>query len=250
MVSANPRLAIAELGRGGYASFDVTDVRRPNATDHIWDPDISLASYIDCLKTATADYLARTPGVDLMADFDWLVFHTPFPGAVKGAHRSLLRALGPMPPTLIAEDFSTRMADSIRYPAEVGNLYAGTTLLALASLLDHTKPGEHPARIGLFSYGSGCSSEFCSYLRPAGAGDIWDSGIAAALNSRTQVTAPEYDVIADAADALYAGVADYVPETASLRRCAGPLASLGPQLMLTAIRGHERIYGDVAASDL
>jgi polyketide biosynthesis 3-hydroxy-3-methylglutaryl-CoA synthase-like enzyme PksG len=249
LVSAHPRLAVAELGRAGYASFDVTDVRRPTAIEHIWDPDLSLASYLDCLKTATADYVARTPGTDLRRDFDRLVFHTPFPGAVKGAHRSLLRGLGRITPPEIAEDFASRVGDSIRYPADVGNIYAGTTLLALLSLIDHYKPGEQAARVGVFSYGSGCSAEFCSYLLPAGS-DPWDSGTSAALDARTALTVEEYDTIADAADAIFAGVVDYVPEPADLGRYASALGYYGPVSMLTAIRGHDRHYDDVSVDQL
>jgi polyketide biosynthesis 3-hydroxy-3-methylglutaryl-CoA synthase-like enzyme PksG len=252
LVSAHPRLAVAELGRAGYASFDVTDVCRPTATDHIWDPDLSLASYLDCLKTATADYVARTPGTDLRRDFDRLVFHTPFPGAVKGAHRSLLRGLGPNTPAEVAEDFASRVADSIRYPADVGNIYAGTALLALLSLIDHDKPSEQASRIGLFSYGSGCSAEFCSYVLPAAEASAaaWDSGTTAALEARTTLSVEEYDEIADANDAIFAGVADYVPPSTDWQKYASTFAIHGSLLMLTAIRGHARHYDDVTVDQL
>ncbi|MGF7234650.1 MAG: hydroxymethylglutaryl-CoA synthase family protein [Frankia sp.] len=248
LVGPDATLAVAEPGAAGYFSFDVSDVRRPTAVDHIWDPDLSLLSYVECLKGAYADYVGRRPDTDIFGSFDHLVFHTPFPGAVKGAHRSLLRALGRVPPARIETDFASRVADSIRYPAQVGNIYAGTTLLALVSLLDHAEADpESTRRVGVFSYGSGCSSEFCSFLLPARAGGARDvSGTAEALAARIRVDVSEYDAIADACDELYAGVADYRPDLAQARRLAEDAKWDGPLVMLESIRGHQRHYVDIA----
>ncbi|WP_276204869.1 hydroxymethylglutaryl-CoA synthase, partial [Streptomyces hirsutus] len=50
----------------------------------------------------------------------------------------------------------------MRYPAQVGNLFSGSLYLALSSLIDELPVMTDRARVGLFSYGSGCSSEFLS----------------------------------------------------------------------------------------
>ncbi|MEV6167707.1 hydroxymethylglutaryl-CoA synthase [Streptomyces sp. NPDC051954] len=244
LVAPEPTLATAELGAAGYSSFDVTDVRRPTPSDHIWDPDLSLMSYVECLRTAYGDYVRRRPDTDFFGSFDHLVFHTPFPGAVRGAHRSLLRSLGRIPPQRIAEDFDRRLQDSIRYPAQVGNIYAGTTLLALLSLLDHAKTDPGAAairRVGIFSYGSGCSSEFCSYLlNPTTR--TGTSGVADALAARTRLDVAAYDEIADACDPLCAGVADYEGDLSFAQKVAPALSPGHPLTMLERVDGHERHY--------
>ncbi|MFG2525390.1 hydroxymethylglutaryl-CoA synthase family protein [Streptomyces sp. NPDC048527] len=242
LVGPLPTLAQAELGAAGYCSFDVTDVRRPTATDHIWSPDLSLVSYVECLRTAYGDYVRRRPDTDFFDSFDHLVFHTPFPGAVRGAHRSLLRGLGRIPPQQITEDFSRRLENSIRYPAQVGNIYAGTTLLALLSLLDHTKADAATSgRVGIFSYGSGCSSEFCSYLLTP-VEQIRSSGVAQALAARARLDVAAYDAIADASDLLYAGVADFEGDLSLARTLAPAVSPDYPLTMLDRIGSHERHY--------
>ncbi|MER5339330.1 hydroxymethylglutaryl-CoA synthase [Streptomyces mirabilis] len=242
LVGPQPTLATAELGAAGYCSFDVTDVRRPTPSDHIWDPDLSLMSYVECLRAAYGDYVRRRPDTNFFGSFDYLVFHTPFPGAVRGAHRSLLRSLGRIPPQRITDDFSRRLEDSIRYPAQVGNIYAGTTLLALLSLFDHAEADPAATRrVGIFSYGSGCSSEFCSYLLTP-AERTGTSGVADALAARARLDVAAYDEIADACDPLLAGVADYEGDLSLAEKLAPAVSPGHPLTMLERIVGHERHY--------
>lgn len=246
LVGAEPALATAELGAAGYCSFDVTDVRRPTPSDHIWDPDLSLMSYVECLRTAYGDYVRRCPDTDFLGSFDHLVFHTPFPGAVRGAHRSLLRSLGRIPPQRITEDFDRRLKDSIRYPAQVGNIYAGTTLLALLSLFDHAEADPAATRrVGIFSYGSGCSSEFCSYLLTSNP-RARTSGVADALAARVRLDVAAYDKIADACDLLCAGVADFEGDLSLAQKLAPAVSPSHPLTMLEHIDGHERHYVHLA----
>jgi polyketide biosynthesis 3-hydroxy-3-methylglutaryl-CoA synthase-like enzyme PksG len=243
LVSRNPVLLVAEPGAAGYHSFDVSDVRRPTPLEQFCDTDVSLLSYLQCLNGAIIDYQDRVPGTDLRADFDHLVLHTPFPGAVKGFHRSLMRSLGARSAAEVAEDFARRVAQSQHYPALVGNIYAGTTLLALLSLLDHVKAAQRDRRIGIFSYGSGCSSEFCSYVLPAPGGPAAHyPDLAAAIDARIRLEIGEYDEIADQYDKLDAGAADYQPDLASLDRFLPAHRGGLPLVILEAVRQHKRIY--------
>ena len=247
LVGPRPTLATAELGAAGYCSFDVTDVRRPTPADHIWDPDLSLMSYVECLKAAYGDYVRRRPDTEFLGSFDHLVFHTPFPGAVRGAHRSLLRSLGRIAPQRITEDFTRRLEDSTRYPAQVGNIYAGTTLLALLSLFDHTEADPTATRrIGIFSYGSGCSSEFCSWLLNPRERKGTPAGVADALAARTRLDVAAYDEVADACDPLCSGAADFEADLSLARKLAPAVSPGRPLTMLEHIDGHERHYVQLA----
>jgi len=247
LVGPRPTLATAELGAAGYCSFDVTDVRRPTPADHIWDPDLSLMSYVECLKAAYGDYVRRRPDTEFLDSFDHLVFHTPFPGAVRGAHRSLLRSLGRIAPQRITEDFTRRLEDSTRYPAQVGNIYAGTTLLALLSLFDHTEADPTATRrIGIFSYGSGCSSEFCSWLLNSRERKGTPAGVADALAARTRLDVAAYDEVADACDPLCSGAADFEADLSLARKLAPAVSPGRPLTMLEHIDGHERHYVQLA----
>ncbi|TXC99869.1 hydroxymethylglutaryl-CoA synthase [Streptomyces sp. ISID311] len=249
LVGPEPTLAVAEPGAAGYCSFEVSDVYRPTAQDLIWDSDLSLLSYIECLKGSYSDYLRRRPTTDFLTDFAYLAFHAPFPGAVKGAHRSLLRSLFRLSPQQIGEDFDRRVHDSLRYPAQVGNIYAGTALLALLSLIDHAKPGQESQRIGLYSYGSGSSSEFCSFLLPPAAGrQRKGSGTADLLAARVPVDIATYDELADACQDLYPGIADYHPDLGLAKQFAHDAGVVQPLVVLERIDKYQRTYAEVSGA--
>ena len=58
--------------------------------------------------------------------------------------------------------FREQVEPSLVACSRVGNVYTGSLYLSLAGLLDMQAFGLAGQRIGLFSYGSGCTSEFFS----------------------------------------------------------------------------------------
>lgn len=242
LVGEDPVVLDLDLGAHGLCSFEVMDTCRPTPEIETGDPDLSLLSYLECLKTAFDDYSARVEGVDLRESFAAFAFHAPFPGMVKGAHRSLMRSKLQAKSDEIEADFKVRLAPSLEHCAQVGNAYSATVFVALAGLLDHT-PITDPARIGLFSYGSGCSSEFYSGVVDAGSvARVRGFGIGAALASRRRLSIPEYDAILS----LNAR-AGFGTETATIE--IGDLAELHREqfkdrglLTLTGFEGYRRLY--------
>ncbi|MEU1299465.1 hydroxymethylglutaryl-CoA synthase family protein [Streptomyces shenzhenensis] len=245
LVAPEPRLLALEPGTSGYHCFDVSDLRVPSPAEHLLDPDASLLSYVECLKGAFRDYAERCGGADVMTAVDHLVFHTPFPGAVRGAHRALLRSFGHRSPQVVTQDFDARIEPSVRYPALSANLYAGTTLLALMSLLESGRafPGQ---RVGIFSYGSGCAAEFCDTVLGPGTGEpAPEGGAHAVLEARTLLDQARYDKVADAAQTPRSGVRDYTPDLTALRELALAGTRRGELLMLSGIHAHRRDYAMV-----
>jgi len=158
LVGDDPRVLALDLGAFGCYSYETMDSARPTPQFDIADVDRSLFAYLDCLANSFADYRSRVEGADFLTTFDHLALHTPFAGLVKAAHRKMMREAGAHGDAIEA-DFQRRVAPSLVYPSLVGNLCSGSVYLALASLLDHAGI-EAGTRIGLYSYGSGCSSEF------------------------------------------------------------------------------------------
>ncbi|MEU7635831.1 MULTISPECIES: hydroxymethylglutaryl-CoA synthase family protein [unclassified Streptomyces] len=191
LLGDDPRVLALDLGAFGNYSYETLDSARPSPRFDIADVDRSLFAYLDCLKHSYADYASRVVDVDVTTDFDHLVMHTPFAGLVKAGHRKLMREHGAAPHAIDA-DFTRRVAPSLAYPSVVGNLCSGSVYLALASLLD-SGAVTGPRRIGLFSYGSGCSSEFFSGVADErSAAAVAAQGIKAHLDHRARITFDEY----------------------------------------------------------
>ncbi|WP_020634864.1 hydroxymethylglutaryl-CoA synthase family protein [Amycolatopsis alba] len=159
LVSDRPSVMTLDPGAAGLCGFDIMDTSRPTPTLDLWDADRSLLSYLECLEESFKHYAHRVPGTDFSASFEHLAFHTPFAGMVKAAHRRMARKFAPG--LTIVDDFERRLLPSLTYPRLVGNLSSGSLYLALCSVID-TAPEVDDSPIGLYSYGSGCSSEFFS----------------------------------------------------------------------------------------
>lgn len=188
---------VLDLDRGasGLHSFEVLDTARPTPTLDFYDTDRSLLAYLECASASYDDYRRRVPSTDFVASFDYLVMHSPFGGMVKAAHRKLMREHHAATPAEVADDFARRVAPSLTYVAQVGNMFSGSLYLALAGLVDSLPtPVAVGARIGLYAYGSGCASEFFSgVLGPGASRAIGGLRLAERLADRRTLSFAEYE---------------------------------------------------------
>jgi polyketide biosynthesis 3-hydroxy-3-methylglutaryl-CoA synthase-like enzyme PksG len=197
LLSDNPLLLTLDRGASGMHSFETLDTARPSPDFDLYDSDRSLLAYLECLSGSYQDYARRVSGADFTGYFDFLVMHTPFAGLVKAAHRKMMREFAPGPKAAIEADFTRRVEPSLAYPRQVGNLCSGALYLALASLIDSVPPAAaEGARVGLYSYGSGCASEFFSGVIPVGASAVLSGlEIGSQLRSRRELTFAEFDAL-------------------------------------------------------
>lgn len=198
LVSNQPYILEIDWGATGYHSYEVMDTCRPLPDLETGDPDISLLSYLDCFENSYQNYESKVEGINFRETFDFLAFHTPFAGMVKGAHRKIIRQNFPgLSTEEIEQDFQRRVGPSLNYCVRIGNVYSATLYIALCGLIDYAGL-EGGKRIGLFSYGSGCSSEFYSGLvSPQSKAVLGEMAINAQLNRRYELSFEEYDRIVD-----------------------------------------------------
>jgi 3-carboxymethyl-3-hydroxy-acyl-[acp] synthase len=197
IVSDQPDILEVDFGANGYYCYEVMDSCRPTPEIETGDSDLSLVAYLDCLENSFKAYAARVDGADFLDTFDYLAFHTPFPGMVKGAHRMMMRKLKSFSAPKSDADFERRVYPSLPYCVEIGNIYSATLYLALCGLID-TADLREPKRIGLYSYGSGCCSEFFSgVVGPGSKKKLSALKKRASLDSRHQLTMNEYDQLLD-----------------------------------------------------
>src|SRR5258707_13749164 len=123
--------------------------------------------------------------------------HTPFSGLVRACHRKMMREFTNATVQQIEDDFARRVLPSLTYPSLVGNLCSGSVYLALSSIIDSAKlNGTY--RVGLFSYGSGCSSEFFSGLIDRNSASVLGAmRIGTHLENRCELTFEEYSQLLD-----------------------------------------------------
>lgn len=210
LVSRTGQVLRLDPGGSGYHTFEVLDTARPRADVDVVNADASLLAYMTCLEKSYEHYCTRVGGVDLRKTFDHLLMHTPFPGMVKGGHRMLMRKQAGADAAEIERDFTERAAPALEYCAETGNLFSGALYLALCSLLDHARI-EGPSRVGLFSYGSGCASEFFSGVVGHQPRERSDTG--RRLAERYALTVEEHDRISGLTDERGFGTRDAVFDT-------------------------------------
>lgn len=198
LVSDKPDVLELDFGANGYYSYEVMDTCRPLTDSEVGDSDLSLLSYLDCLENSYKAYEAKVEGVDFLNTFDYFVFHTPFAGMVKGAYRRMMRQfVSRFSIDQVEADFEKRVRPSLGYCVEVGNVYSATVYLALCGLIDHAELNG-VKRLGLFSYGSGCSSEFYSGLvTPLSKSILGTMKIKEVLANRYELTMDEYDNLLD-----------------------------------------------------
>lgn len=242
LVGADPRVLALDPGASGGHTFEVMDTLRPGPDVDVVDSDVSMLAYLTCLRHSFRAYSQRVPGADLRTTFDHLVFHTPFAGMVRGAHRMLLREQAAMAADEIEADFRRRVAPSLAYCSQVGNMFSATLFLALCSLVDSGQVTS-PRRVGLFSYGSGCTSEFYSGVITERARPELDRvGIGRTLAGRRLLSLREYDVLNDLAAGRAFGARDQAFDPAPYAGLYADRVEGRGLLVLDRIENYHRRY--------
>lgn len=216
LVSDNPQIFQVDRGANGYYGYEVMDSCRPVPDKEAGNIDLSLLSYLDCCENAFKEYQNRVEGADYVNTFEYLVFHTPFGGMVKGAHRANMRKFKKATPEAIEADFQKRVMPSLTYCQKVGNIAGGTSYLALASAIDNGN-FERSKRLGVFSYGSGCCSEFFSGVATQQSQSVLKQfNLSAHLENRYKLSMEEYENTFEANANVKFGTKNYTVDKSNL----------------------------------
>lgn len=240
LVSDQPHIFKVDVGANGYYGYEVMDTCRPSADSEAGDSDLSLLSYLDCCENAYREYEKRVEGAHYADSFQFLAFHTPFGGMVKGAHRSMMRKFAKAKPKAVEEDFQRRVTPGLNYCQRVGNIMGATAMLSLASTIDNAQ-FDAPQRVGVFSYGSGCCSEFFSgTISKEGHAKLNAMQISETLDSRYQLSMAEYDEILVRSNELKFGTRNLTLDENFIPGARKALKR--PVLLLTKINEFHREY--------
>jgi polyketide biosynthesis 3-hydroxy-3-methylglutaryl-CoA synthase-like enzyme PksG len=240
LVSETPYVFQVDVGANGYYGYEVMDACRPAPDSEAGNADLSLLSYLDCCENAFLEYQRRVEGADYAKSFHYLAFHTPFGGMVKGAHRNLMRKMAGAAPDDIEEDFKRRVTPGLNYCQRVGNIMGATTMLSVASSIDNGDFAQ-PRRIGCFSYGSGCCSEFFSgVVSKEGQERLQRFRIQDQLGRRHQLSMEEYDNLLIGSRAVRFGTRNASLDMSFIPQAVGTHRK--ETLFLTRIKEYHREY--------
>lgn len=241
LVSDQPHVFQVDVGAYGSYGYEVMDTCRPSTDSEAGDSDLSLLSYLDCAENAFREYQKRVEGADYADTFGYMAYHTPFGGMVKGAHRNMMRKfVRGATPSDIDRDFERRFMPGLAYCQRIGNIMGATAMLSLLSTIDNGD-FSRAQRIGLFSYGSGCCSEFLSGVATReGQERIRAADIRGHLDRRYELSMDEYDELLEGSNALKFGTRNVVLDTGFLPQARH--AQGRPVLFLKEIKEYHRIY--------
>ncbi len=185
LLSVNPRLLVIEPESGIYTE-DAMDFWRPNYCDAaLVDGKYSCELYMAVLEKAWAQY-HKLSGRNFI-DHDYFCYHVSLPKLVEKAHKRLAEINS-------VTDGKERLGSSLYYSREIGNCYTAALYVSILSLLENTDKDLTGARIGLYSYGSGCVGEFFSTVVQADYKKLLNSGYdQEMLSNRISLSYQEYE---------------------------------------------------------
>ncbi len=240
LISEMPYVFQVDVGANGYYGYEVMDTCRPVPEGEAGDADLSLLSYLDCCEQSFIEYQKRVKDADYAKSFSYLAFHTPFGGMIKGAHRNLMRKMVQAKPEEIEADFERRVIPGLTYCQRVGNIMGATTSLSLTSIIDNGN-FETPQRIGCFSYGSGCCSEFFSgVVTQEGQNRLRALKIKEQLDKRHELSMDEYHDLLLGSNAVKFGTRNVTLDTSFIPQARN---ANGKEVMfLKEIKEYHREY--------
>jgi hydroxymethylglutaryl-CoA synthase len=213
VVVTNPALLEIDVGLSGAASTHVHDFWRPlGAREAQVDGHYSVQCYLDAVATAYRGWRRRAVERDAVRDgglvserLTRICYHVPFCKMARKAHQHVRRCDledAGAPWDVAVEEaraeaaFRTQVEPGLGVCSRVGNIYTGSLYLGLAGLLHSDARDIAGQRIGLFSYGSGCTSEFFSgVVGKRAAEHIAATDIEGLLAARERISVPEYERI-------------------------------------------------------
>lgn len=209
VIGEDPAILALDVGISGAASTHVHDFWRPlGQREAQVDGHYSVACYLDAVATAYRGWrqlavereLVRGAGLP-SEQLARICYHVPFCKMAKKAHLAVracdLEDAGlPLDDERGPDSFRTQVEPTLALCARVGNIYTGSLYLGLAGLLERDAAALSRERIGLFSYGSGCTSEFFSGVVGARAAQrIAAARLPEVLAARERITVAEYERI-------------------------------------------------------
>ena len=240
LVAERPRLLEIEVGHTGTFARNVHDFWRPlHRQDALVDGHFSVSCYLDAVAGAFGAWRLEEEGRATREPLARTAYHVPYVKMARKADRHRATVCEGLDEAAADARFEREVAPTLAFAAEVGNVYTGSLYMAVASLLHAEGAALEGARIGLFSYGSGCGAEFFAARVAPGAGAFAAAlALDAPLRGRVRLRFDEYE-------AIRRGDAGGARSATSL---ADPSAPADATAFLGVDEAERRVYREARAS--
>ncbi len=196
LISDQPKILEYELTTNGYFTDEVGDTFRPTSRHEAGNTESSIYCYLDALEGAYADFERKMGKVNFDEDFTKHLYHTPFGGMVKRAHRTMLRKGRRVGRREADENFSRKVLPGLHYNAQVGGTYGASTFFSLMGTVDTAGDVKAGDQISIFAYGSGSCAEFYrATIGPEAHDRITAVQLQKALDARYGLTIEQYEAV-------------------------------------------------------
>lgn len=196
IISDTPDLLAIEIDHNGYWTNDTFDTFRPTSRVETGNGEESLYCYLDALEGAYAHFLTKAGDIDPASYFAKHIYHVPFGGITFQAHRTLLRQWKRLNKSRARAHFVETSKPGLRYNAQMGGTYSGSTFLALMGMIDSCDDLHAGDRISMFSYGSGSCGEFYSGVVGTKARQVVaEAKLGDLIEQRHRLSVPEYEAL-------------------------------------------------------
>ncbi|MCB9639186.1 MAG: hydroxymethylglutaryl-CoA synthase family protein [Myxococcales bacterium] len=243
LISNKPDVLEYDLRDNAYWTKEVGDTFRPTSREEAGNTENSVYCYLEALEGAFAHYKQKHGGsVDLEQRFAKHIYHVPFAGMVKRAHRQLMRETRKMSRKEADAHFDEKVAGSLVYNSQCGGTYTASTFVALTGLLDQYKDLSVGDRISIFAYGSGSCAEFYSGLIGPNAYEaVARAAVQEKLDARYRLSVEEYEAV-ETERTSYIDMATYQPSREGLNDHYKRFYEGKGYLVLKGLEGHFRHY--------
>ncbi len=233
LISDEPKCFIFEPFQDAVFSEEVMDFWRPHyRSTAMVDGKTSIHAYLKGLRHTWDDY---TAGSNLSwDDFEYMLFHVPFPKMAYKGFKALYEMSG-LKEDELDDCFEARTGCALWANRELGNCYSASLYLSLAALLERGDQRVAGARVGMYSYGSGCCAEYFSG-RIGHDASAWREriGIAPGLMRRQELSYERYL-------SMRAACEDLSHEGSCVEHDDIPPVP-GQRIAFKGIRDHQRVY--------
>lgn len=237
LVSRRPDVLSLEPGAGVFA-VEEHGVVRPTAHIETGNAAASLYAYVDALDGALDDY-EDTAGPFEPDAFAACIYHMPFAGMGRRAHRVVMQRAGVTEADAIEAAFTRQVLPGLRHLRRIGATYGASTFVGLQTHAERLDAG---ARVSLFAYGTGsCAELYTGRIGPGARACAAEAALGALVDARAPLDVDVYRALERARDAAWER-ADFTPDRALVPgHFEAAWAGTG-RLYLDGVCGYERRY--------